>query len=193
MAGYIGNFPTAIPLTSADIQDGTITNSDLANSSVTVNGTSISLGASGTISAGKVLQVVGLTSSTEYSQSNAGDTDCTNYNISITPSSTSSKVLIQMTVSHETTDDNANGNHESDGYWKMRDVTNSTDLLTCRTLSFVSSETRNQRIQLQSSGVYLHSPSTTSQITYSIRLNTNNGYTSKTKGQYSAVLMEIEG
>ena len=52
MAGYIGNFPTAIPLSGNDIQDGTITNSDLVNSSVTVNGTSISLGASGTISAG---------------------------------------------------------------------------------------------------------------------------------------------
>jgi hypothetical protein len=52
MAGYIGNFPTAIPLSGTDIADGTITNSDLANSSVTVNGTSISLGASGTISAG---------------------------------------------------------------------------------------------------------------------------------------------
>jgi hypothetical protein len=52
MAGYIGNFPTAIPLSGTDIADGTITNSDLANSSVTVNGTSISLGASGNISAG---------------------------------------------------------------------------------------------------------------------------------------------
>ena len=52
MAGYIGNFPTAIPLSGTDIADGTITNSDLANSSITVNGTSIDLGASGTISAG---------------------------------------------------------------------------------------------------------------------------------------------
>jgi hypothetical protein len=52
MAGYIGNFPTAIPLSGTDIADGTITNSDLANSSVTVNGTSIALGASGNISAG---------------------------------------------------------------------------------------------------------------------------------------------
>lgn len=33
--GYIGNFPTAIPLTSADIQDGTITNDDLAGSIAT--------------------------------------------------------------------------------------------------------------------------------------------------------------
>ena len=61
MAGYIGNFPTAIPLSGTDIADGTITNDDLAgsiannkllNSSVTVNGTSIDLGASGNISAG---------------------------------------------------------------------------------------------------------------------------------------------
>jgi len=52
MAGYIGNFPTAIPLSGTDIADGTITNSDLANSSITVNGTSIDLGASGNISAG---------------------------------------------------------------------------------------------------------------------------------------------
>ena len=35
MAGYIGNFPTAVPLTSADIQDGTITNDDLAGSIAT--------------------------------------------------------------------------------------------------------------------------------------------------------------
>ena len=35
MVKYIGNAPTAIPLTSADIQDGTITADDIANSTIT--------------------------------------------------------------------------------------------------------------------------------------------------------------
>ena len=47
--GYIGNFPTALPLSGTDIADGTITNSDLANSSITLNGTAVSLGGSATV------------------------------------------------------------------------------------------------------------------------------------------------
>ncbi len=34
MAGYLGNAPTAVPLTSADITDSTITNADIANSTI---------------------------------------------------------------------------------------------------------------------------------------------------------------
>lgn len=34
MAGYIGNFPTAIPLTSSDLTDGLVTTSKLANDAV---------------------------------------------------------------------------------------------------------------------------------------------------------------
>ncbi len=56
MAKYLGNRPTAVPLTSADIQDGVITAADLGANSVDsselVNG-SVDLGhlsASGTAS-----------------------------------------------------------------------------------------------------------------------------------------------
>ena len=49
-----------ISITNAQLA-GSIANAKLANSSLTINGTSISLGASDTITAGKVLQVLSTT------------------------------------------------------------------------------------------------------------------------------------
>jgi|DEB0MinimDraft_4_1074332.scaffolds.fasta_scaffold30046_3 hypothetical protein len=57
MAGYIGNFPTAIPLSGTDIADGTITNADLANSSITLNGSGVSLGGSASVDNTPAFQV----------------------------------------------------------------------------------------------------------------------------------------
>ena len=83
-----------ISITNAQLA-GSIANSKLANDSVTVNGTSIDLGASGTVTAGKILQVVSTTkTSAFFTTVNEAFTDITGLTLNITPSSTSSKIHI---------------------------------------------------------------------------------------------------
>ena len=83
-----------ISITNAQLA-GSIANSKLVNDSVTVNGTSIDLGASETISAGKVLQVVSTTKTDVFTTSTTNSfVDITGLTLDITPSATSSKILI---------------------------------------------------------------------------------------------------
>ena len=83
-----------ISITNAQLA-GSIANSKLVNDSVTVNGTSIDLGASETISAGKILQVVSVTkTSAFFTTVNNSFTDITGLTLNITPSATSSKIHI---------------------------------------------------------------------------------------------------
>src|SRR6056300_758832 len=102
---FIGAKPTNVPLTSADIQDGTVGLAYLSATG-TKDATTFLRGDNTFTEAGggKVLQVVNVSDSTSYTQSGTGTTDCTNYNISITPSSTSSKVMIIMSLDHYVAD-----------------------------------------------------------------------------------------
>jgi hypothetical protein len=76
------------------IEDGTVSNAKLVNDSVTVNGTSIVLGASETITAGKVLQVLSSTKTDTFTTTSGTKVDITGLSVAITPSSSSNKVLI---------------------------------------------------------------------------------------------------
>jgi trimeric autotransporter adhesin len=87
---FIGNKPSAIPLTSADladsiitsakIVDGTIVNADI-NASAAIAGTKLT-------GAGKVLQVVTATDSTQRSTTSTSFVTASNtLSVSITPSS----------------------------------------------------------------------------------------------------------
>ena len=82
-------------VTNAKITDGTIANAKLANSSVTVNGTAIALGASGTITAGKIGQILSTTYGTSTGITSTGFTD-TGMSANITPSATSSKIFVMF-------------------------------------------------------------------------------------------------
>jgi hypothetical protein len=67
MAGYLGNIPTAVPLTSADITDGIIVNADIANSTINlttkVTGTlPVANGGTGLTALGTSLQVLRMNS-----------------------------------------------------------------------------------------------------------------------------------
>jgi len=113
---FIGNKPSAVPLTSADIADGiitsakitdaTIANADIANTTIAL----AKLSATGTPSAstflrgdnswasagataGQVIQVVSNSYSTDLSTS-SGSFVATGYTATITPSSASNKILI---------------------------------------------------------------------------------------------------
>ena len=76
------------------VEDGSISNAKLVNDSVTVNGTSIVLGASETITAGKVLQVLSTTKTDTFSTTSGSKVDVTGLSLAITPSSSSNKILI---------------------------------------------------------------------------------------------------
>ena len=95
--GYIGSKPSAVPLTSADITDGIITSAKIADG--TIANTDISTTAAiatSKLGAGAVLQVVNAKFETAVSitSSVAG----TGITASITPSATSSKILVMTTL-----------------------------------------------------------------------------------------------
>ena len=76
-------------ITSANIADGAITNADI-NSSAAIDGTKISG------SFGKVLQVVSTTKTDSWTSSSTSFVDVTGLSISITPTSTTSKILVRV-------------------------------------------------------------------------------------------------
>jgi hypothetical protein len=97
---YLGNAPTSVPLTSADITDGIITGNDIA-STFDLTGKTVTLPAG---VGGKVLQVVTATKLGTQTITGSGEnspetfTDVTDLSLSITPSSTSNKILILSTI-----------------------------------------------------------------------------------------------
>jgi len=102
VAGSIG------VITANEIQDGAVTNdklagsianAKLANDSITVNGTSIDLGSSDTITTGKILQVVNSIKTDTIASTGANTWNDIGLSAAITPSSTSSKIFVNVSVS----------------------------------------------------------------------------------------------
>ena len=97
MAITINGSGTITGVSAGGLPDGCVDNDTLANSSVTVNGTSIDLGASDTITAGKILQIVQGTNDNHGNYSSV-DWQQSNTYVSITPTNSSSKFLIKATI-----------------------------------------------------------------------------------------------
>lgn len=93
MAITINGSGTITGISAGGLPDGSVTNTDLANSSVTVNGTTIALGGSENITAGKVLQVQESQRTSGWSTTSSSFV--TFQQVTITPSSASSKILLQ--------------------------------------------------------------------------------------------------
>jgi len=154
-----------MPLTkiqSLGITDGTIVNADI-NASAAIAGTKLS-------GAGKVLQVVQTAKTDTFSYTGSGDnspetfSDITGLSLSITPSSSSNKILIMFTVL---------GASQNDSFISI--FRNSTNLASPtspsgRTPSFAGDYDNlvNAAKSLTYSASYLDSPSTTSAITYKL-------------------------
>ena len=191
---FIGNKPTAVPLSGADIEDGTIALADLSATG-TKDATTFLRGDNTFAEAGggKVLQVVSASDNTSYSQSGVGTTDCTNYNISITPSSTSSKIMIIMSINHYVTDSIGTSDNYARGEAFIRDVTNGTDLADLSDLGYYigSGGSYEQTLFATPSRTILHSPSTTSSITYSVRLTADTSNNVSSSSAFIGILMEI--
>ncbi len=164
---YIGNKPTAVPLTSGDITNGIITSAKLA----------AGVG-------GKVLQVVTGETGTEVTHSTSfADTGLS---ASITPASTSNKILILV---------------DQMCYWSangltiriLRDSTSVFEQPVAYTLHDGSSGANSRSVySLQ----YLDTPSSTSALTFKTQCKLHSSGTIKTQegsNKSRITLMEIAG
>ena len=165
-----------------DMLAGSIANSKLANSSITLNGSAVSLG--GSASVGKVLQVLTATDTSERSTTSTSMvTASSTLSVDITPASTGSKFFIQVTTAGF---NNTNGS--TSHYTIYRDSTdlgNSTEGLTA-----VKQE---GSARFPTSFSALDSPNTTSQITYTARFRagSNTAYMGTYGTKQSITVFEI--
>lgn len=167
---------------------------------MTLNGTSgITFPNSTTqVSAGKLLQVVSTTKTDIFSTTSTSYTDVSGLSVSITPTSSSSKILVIVTVAW------SQQSGPADGY---------IQLLRGSTAIGNSTGTSNASFASVSGGVnadceqvsinYLDSPSTTSSTTYKIQTRTSNGsysnyvnrrgFDTANGGSSTITVMEIAG
>jgi len=207
---FIGNKPSAVPLTSADIADGiitsakivdgTIVNADI-NASAAIASTKLSgVGAN----AGEVIQVVSQFYDTQTSISNTSFVD-TGLTLNITPASASNKILAMFYPSFSA---------ESNAYCAFKLFRDATEIGTttntgtgieCFTgFTFIAGLQYSTIVQPI---VYLDSPSTTSAITYKLQVSPmrtsnyqfylNRSHTLGDDNQFrtasNVILMEIKG
>jgi len=206
---FIGNKPSAVPLTSADIADSiitsakivdaTIANADIANSTIAL----AKLSATGTASAstflrgdnswasagaaaGQVIQVLGATDTTQRSTTSASFVTASNtLSVTITPSATSSKFAIF--VHHYSFNENAYGD-----FTIYRDSTNlgGSDGL-------VRFNSGGGTTDGSSAYNFFDSPSTTSAITYQVYMKSVNSSHTHRMGRANTtaqiIVMEIKG
>ena len=162
-------------ITSANIADGTITNADI-NASAAIDGSKIS----GDF--GKVLQVVSSIHSTDTSTSSTNFVS-TGHSVTLTPSSTSSKVYITL---------QGGGGWVAAGSWlKMTIYRGSTNIGNA---NFFTAYSSSGDQNVSHSMAILDSPSTTSSTTYTVYFRTNTGtpqYRWSDKGNPVLTAMEI--
>jgi len=193
---------------NANNTDGVIITPDTSGEiALQANGvTKATIGSSGLYSTGHVLQVVTLNHTTAFSTSSATFVDVTDLTLSITPSSTSSKILVMVTVNAAHTNSNSalfrllrNSTPIGGGVAKPSSSHQDNVIGTLRT-------TTNYHTHVVSYN-YLDSPSTTSATTYKIQTLSTAGlnptYVNRTindstsefdsRNASSIVLMEIAG
>jgi hypothetical protein len=156
---------------------------------ITLNNNSLSSVTSlpAAISTGKVLQVVNATHNTETSTSSSSDID-TGLTASITPSSTSNKVLVNVVVAGV-------GKDSSNTYQSIKLKRGSTTLAKIDEGAAYTATTASNRVGAVAIS-YLDSPSTTSATTYKATFSSIAGSATVMVQDESSVstitLMEIE-
>ena len=188
MAITINGSGTITGVSAGGLPDGSITADDLASSGTfpAWDGSALT-----GISAGKVLQVVQDKYSTD-TQNSSGTEFATGLSADITPSSTSSKILILVSQ-------NAGGSCGSSSNnldYHIRIKRNGTvyHAIKCR----YDNITNMMIAGISHSLTYLDSPATTSQVTYSVHMQEGNSSSKFLQAQYSnadstIMLLEIEG
>jgi len=127
----------------------------------------------GVTGVGKVLQVVSVTKTDTFSTPSASFVDITGLSVSITPTSTSSKILIIFSLP---------ASSSSSAGWYCNLVRNSTNIVVgdaagSRVQTTVSSYIAPTSQSFSMSSQYLDSPSTTSATTYKLQLRAQSGFT----------------
>jgi hypothetical protein len=164
MAGYIGNFPTALPITTSDLADGLVTTAKIANDAVDASKFDETddytfTGTVGGVGGGKVAQVVYQNFTTAFTTTSATYAD-TGLTLAITPTASDSKLYIQVF---------ANGvQHNGNSFMGMKMFEDSTELEEWYKVHAYSDNT--------ASSVVLNvqrDASSTSARTYKIQANNN--------------------
>ena len=199
MAGYLGNIPSAVPLTSADIADSIITSAKIADGTIaladlsatgTKDATTFLRGdnsfASAGATAGQVIQVVTATTSTAFTTTSSSFTAVTNLSVSITPSSASNKILILVSSTIHVNSANQAGRVTI--FRGATDLGNSTKGLSA---IYASSGTIVAPLHIS----FLDSPSTTSATTYQVYIKTTGGtvFVPWDDEKSSITVLEIKG
>ena len=165
---YIGKVPTAVPLTTSDLADGIVTVSKLATT-LDLSGNTITL-PSGV--GGKVLQVLSTTKTDAFVSTSSSAVDVTGLSVNITPSSTSSKIFINVSLAVS----NNNSVNPTRGriirvISAIETELDNGDSAGSRDSASFDIYQGNGNHQEKISLSYLDSPSTTSECTYKINLN----------------------
>ena len=210
---FIGNKPSAVPLTSADIADSiitsakivdaTIANADIANSTIalaklsatgTADATTFLRGdnswASAGAAAGQVIQVLSATDSTERSTTSSSFVTASNtLSVTITPSSASNKIFLIFNGFIGNT--SANGTETFGTIFR-----GATDLGAASNKGLAMQNIDISEVLSMGGMSFLDSPSTTSATTYQVYLRQSTSGTAKlnfsnSKGSLTA--MEIKG
>jgi len=186
MAIVINGSGTVTGLAVGGLPDGTVDSGTLATDSVTSAKLEASAITAGDLPAGSVLQVLIVEDSSQMAVATTTYTD-TNLSLSITPSSTSSKILAMWNVQ-------GNLSAASAG-WGTRLVRGSTNVFTSASQysNYVGSYTSQRH---SADYKHLDSPNTTSAITYKVQVSTFNAANvdfNDANNQTQLVLMEIAG
>ena len=182
---FIGNKPTAVPLSGADIEDGTIGLADLSatgtkDATTFLRGDNTFAEAGG---GGKLLQVVTATTTTSTT-TNSTSFVTGNLSVNITPSATSSKILVCTGGSMDN-----EGSGVQMGATIYRDSTN-----LGHSTGGLFSGYGSGRVRLNTSMITLDSPSTTSTLTYTVYIRSYGGETIRFNSdsvQGTIVAMEV--
>ena len=155
---------------SSEIKVDTISEKTSAGG-VTIDGLKIKDVSSGSVMSKPILQVVEATDVTDTSYTGTGPTALGSLNLSITPTSTSSKILLMATV---------NLSSDSTRYWTLQFYRDTTELgvsdqgTGSQTNAFIQpmiAEITDVKYQtLPTTMTYVDSPSSTSAITYSVKI-----------------------
>ena len=155
---------------SSEIKVDTISEKTSAGG-VTIDGLKIKDVSSGSVMSKPILQVLEATDVTDTSYTGTGPTALGSLNLSITPTSTSSKILLMATV---------NLSSDSTRYWTLQFYRDTTELgvsdqgTGSQTNAFIQpmiAEITDVKYQtLPTTMTYVDSPSSTSAITYSVKI-----------------------
>ena len=190
---YIGKTPTAAPLTSSDVADGIITNAKLAQDIISAD-TALAVAPAATdeflisdagtlkridaslVGRGKVGQVVQTVITTAQALStNQTKIDLPSYTVAITPTATSSKILVEWWISFSNSSGDRHLLYLNRGTTEIGLGTTSGLGELC-TVGLMTANSNNYWA-FNATGSYLDSPSTTNATTYKFQINAGGSYT----------------